>query len=198
MKGRDKLFFNLLTFLILVVVILVGVKTNEADKQIKRWQADIAKRQERGYHDPQLKETVDKLESDLRGRLSETFALDTDPLDLTRVIKTKKFLKNFGFGETAETESKIRLAATIVGGKNSFAVVKFRGRSQMVSVGEKLGDYKITYIGKNKVTLVRGAETLILTTEKAPDSIAEIEKMFGPNGENIPKVSVKQVPVGTN
>ena len=197
MKGRDKLFFNLLTFLILVVVILVGVKTNEADKQIKRWQADIAKRQERGYHDPQLKETVDKLESDLRSRLSETFNLEGDPLDLTRVIRTKKFLSKRGI-ETAETENKIRLAATVVGGKDSFAIVKYRGRSQMVSAGEKLGDYRVSYIVKNKVALVRGDETLILTTEKAPDSIAEMEKMFGPDGENTPKVSVKQVPAGTN
>lgn len=197
MKGRDKLFFNLLTFLILVVVILVGVKTNEADKQIKRWQSDIAKRQERGYHDPQLKETVDKLESDLRSRLSETFNLEGDPLDLTRVIRTKKFLSKRGI-ETAETENKIRLAATVVGGKDSFAIVKYRGRSQMVSAGEKLGDYRVSYIVKNKVALVRGDETLILTTEKAPDSIAEMEKMFGPDGENTPKVSVKQVPAGTN
>ncbi len=193
MKGRDKLFFNLLTFLILVVVVLVGIKTNDADKQIKRWQADIVRRQERGYHDPQLKETVDKLESDLRARLSEQFALAGDPLDLTRVIRTKKFLKKIGM-ETAETENKLRLSATVVGESGPFAVIKYRGRSQMVSVGEKLGEYRVTYIGKNKVTLVRGNETLPLSTEKAPDTIAEIEKMFGPYGENKPKITVKEVP----
>jgi len=193
MKGRDKLFFNLLTFLILVVVILVGVKTNEADKQIKRWQADIVRRQERGYHDPQLKETVDKLEADLRARLSEQFAVAGDPLDLTRVIRTKKFLKKIGM-ETAETENKMRLSATVVGASGTQAVVKYRGRSQMVSVGEKLGDYRVTYIGKNKMTIVRGNETMTLTTEKAPDSIAEMEKLFGPYGENTPKITVKQVP----
>ena len=193
MKGRDKLFFNLLTFLILVVVILVGVKTNEADKQIKRCQADIVRRQERGYHDPQLKETVDKLEADLRARLSEQFAVAGDPLDLTRVIRTKKFLKKIGM-ETAETENKMRLSATIVGKSGTQAVVKYRGRSQMVSVGEKLGGYRVSYIGKNKVTIVRGNETLTLTTEKAPDSIAELERLFGPYGENKPKVTVKEIP----
>ena len=129
--------------------------------------------------------------------MSETFNLEGDPLDLTRVIRTKKFLSKRGI-ETAETENKIRLAATVVGGKDSFAIVKYRGRSQMVSAGEKLGDYRVSYIVKNKVALVRGDETLILTTEKAPDSIAEMEKMFGPDGENTPKVSVKQVPAGTN
>jgi hypothetical protein len=64
----------------------------------------------------------------------------------------------------------------------------------MVSVGEKLGGYRVSYIGKNKVTIVRGNETLTLTTEKAPDSIAELERLFGPYGENKPKVTVKEIP----
>jgi len=77
MKGRDKLFFNLLSFLLLVVLILVGVKTRDADKQIKRWQAEMKRRQERGVQDPQLRETVDKLEADLRAELKKRSILNT-------------------------------------------------------------------------------------------------------------------------
>jgi len=193
MKGRDKLFFNLLSFLLVVVLILVGVKTRDADKQIKRWQAEMKRRQERGVQDPQLRETVDKLEADLRARIKETFDLEHDPLDLTRVIKTKKFLKQLGMSETAETESRMRLSATITGEKEPSAVVKYRGKSEMVRVGNKIGDYLVTFIGTNKIRLVRGNEVLNLGTEKAPDSIAEEERIHGPLGERMPIISVKHV-----
>lgn len=192
MKGRNRLFFNLLSFLLLVVLVVVGIKTRDADKQIKRWQAEIVRRAERGVHDPQLKETVDKMEENLRARIAETFDLERDPLDLTRVIKTKKFLKTMGM-ETAETENRIRLAATITGEKTASAIIKYRGKSQMVKVGDLIGNYRVTYIASNRVNLSRAGEELKLKTEKAPDTMAEEEKLFGPDGMNKPKVSVKRV-----
>ena len=196
MKGRDRLFFNLLTFLLLVVIVLVAVKTRDADKQIKRWHADIEKRQQRGYQDPELKKQVDDLEAALRKRLEETFELDCDPLDLTRVIKTKKFLSKIGV-ETAETEGRLRLAATIIGGPTPSAVLKFQGRSRMVHPGDKLDDsgYRVVVIEKNRMLLKRGGEELWLKTEKAPDTLAELEALF-PDGENLPKVEVKKVSSG--
>jgi len=132
MKGRDKLFFNLLTFLLVVAIGLVGWRTKDVDKQIKKWEADIKHRQERGVEDPQLKETVDRLETDLRTRLAEEFKLERDPLDLIEVIKTPKFLKQFGKFEAAESETKHRLACTILGDNGASAVIKFRGRSWVV------------------------------------------------------------------
>jgi len=195
MKGRDKLFFNLLTFLMIVAVGLVGWRAKEVDKQIKRWQADIRKRQERGVEDPVLKETVDKLETDLRTRLSEEFVLERDPLKLTEVIKTRKFLKQFGILEAAESETKLRLACTVTGETGTSAIIKFKGRSWVVGEGEKVADtgYKIESIGVNRVVLTRGGERMVLITEKAPDTIAEEEKLYGPEGERKPVIEVKQV-----
>ncbi len=202
MKGRNKLFFNLLSFLLLVVVILVGVKTRDSDKQINRWQAEIKKRAERGVQDPQLRETVDKLEAALKARLKETFNIEEDPLDLSRVIKSKKFLKSIGMAESAETESKMRLAATITGQDYNSAIVKFQGRSRMLRVGDFVGrkderspdDYRVTFIAANAIRLVRAGEVLNLVTEKAPDTIAELEFIHGPRGENLPKISVREIP----
>ncbi len=194
MKGRDKLFFNLLTFLLLVVLVLVGLKTREADKQIKRWQAEIKKRQERGVQDPVLRATVDKLEADLRTRLAETFELDDDPLNLTRVIHTRKFLKIFG--EMPETETRMRLSCTITGEKGPSAIIKYKGRSHVLDTGGKVGGYRVESIGKNRVMLVRSGERLALVTEKAPDTIEEEIKRFGSKGELVPIVEVKQVPIG--
>ncbi len=194
MKGRDKLFFNLLSFLLLVVIILVGVKTREVDQQINRWESEIRRRQERGVHDPVLRETVDKLEAELRARLAETFDLEEDPLDLLRVIHTRKFKKKFG--ESAETETRMRLSCTVTGEKGPSAIVKYRGRSNVLAVGDKIGNYRVESIGVNRMVLKRGAERLRLITEKAPDTIQEEEKLFGPAGEKLPVIEVKQISIG--
>ena len=194
MKGRDKLFFNLLTFLLLVVLGLVGYKTRDVDQQIKRWESEIRRRQERGVQDPVLRETVDKLEAELRVRLAESFDLDEDPLNLLRVIQTRKFREKFG--EPIETGTKMRLSCTVIGETGASAIVKYRGRSQVLMVGDKIGDYRVESIGVNRVVLVRGGERLGLETEKAPDTIAEEEKRFGPAGENKPVVEVKQISLG--
>jgi len=198
MKGRNKLFFNLLTFLLLVVIGIVGYKTKDADKQIKRWEAEIRRRQERGVEDPILRETVNKLEANLRTRLSETFDVKEDPLDLTRVIHTRKFLKRIHGGEMPETETRMRLSCTITSEKGPSAIIKYRGRSQVLSIGDKIGDYKIASIGTNSVELRRGRELMKLVTEKAPDTISEEENMFGPNGERKPIIEVKQIAVPGN
>jgi len=196
MKGRDKLFFNLLSFLLLFVIVLVGVKSRETDKEIKRWQAEIKKRAERGVQDPQLRETVDKLEADLRARLAESFELEEDPLDLTRVIKTKKFLKTLGMTETSESDYRMRLAATVVSSeKKPSAIIKYLGKSTLLGIGDLIGSYRVESIGRDKITLTRGGERLVLKTEKAPDTIAEEEKRYGPGGIPVPKVEVKQIPM---
>lgn len=200
MKGRDKLFFNLLTFLLLVAIGLVGWQTKEVDKQLKRWQADIRKRQERGVEDPVLKETVDKLENDLRARLAEEFTLARDPLKLTEVIKTRKFLKQFGMLEAAESESRIRLSCTITGEKGGSVIIKYKGRSWVIGEGDRVADtgYKLESVGVNRAVLTRGGERMVLVTEKAPDTIAEEERLFGPEGERKPVIEVKQVSASGN
>jgi len=193
MKGRDKLFFNLLTFLMLVVLGLVGWQTREVDKQIKRWKEDIAKRQERGMRDPALKETVDKLEADLTARMEERFVLDPDPLDLTRVIKSKDYLKRLGLTEAAATDNRMRLSCTVVGGAKPFAIIKYRGRNHVLGVGGEIAGYKVNEIGKNSADLRRGGERLLLKTEKSPETQAAEQALI----ETMPKfsVDVKKVPV---
>ncbi len=194
MKGRDKLFFNLLTFLLLVVIVLIGLKTRDVDKQIKIWEAEIKRRQERGVQDPVLRSTVDKLEADLRIRLQETFDLEEDPLDLTRVIHTRKFIKRM-FGEMPETETRMRLSCTITGEEGPSAIIKYRGRSSVLEVGDNLSGYRVESIGLNRVVLKRGAERLTLKTERAPDTIAEEEKRKD-LGIKEPVIEVKKVPIG--
>ena len=196
MKGRDKLFFNLLTFLLLVVIVLVGLKTREVDKQIKSWEAEITRRQERGVQDPVLRSTVDKLEADLQARLRETFELEEDPLDLTRVIHTRKFFRKM-FGEMPETETRMRLSCTVTSEEGPSAIIKYRGSSNVLMVGDEVrhSKYRIVSIGKSKVVLRRGTELLTLKTEKAPDTIAEEEKRRD-LGMKDPVIEVKELPIG--
>jgi len=195
MRGRDRLFFNLLAVLLLVVIGLIGYKTREVDKQIKRWEMEIQRRQERGVGDPVLRQTVDKLEAELRARLAETFDLEEDPLDLTRVIHTRRFLKNY-FGEMPESETKMRLSCTVIGEKEPSAIIKYRGRSWVLQAGDDVGDYHVESIGVNRVVLRRGIERMKLITEKAPDTIADEERLFGAEGEKKPIIDVKHIPIG--
>lgn len=201
MKGRDKLFFNLLTFLLVVVIGLIGVKTRDADRQIKKWEAEIERRKAReGVQDPILKETVDKLEAALQARLAETFELEEDPLDLTRVVHTRRFTRGWFGGEMPETETRMRLSCTVTseGDDNALAIIKYRGKSRVLSTGDKIGDYRVETIGVNRVVLRRGAERMKLETEKAPDTIAEEERRYGVEGMKMPIVTVKQIPIGNN
>lgn len=193
MKGRDKLFFNLLTFLMLVAIGLVGWQTREVDKQIKRWRDDIAKRAERGMKDPVLKETVDKLEADLTARMEERFILDPDPLDLTRVIKSKDYLKRLGLTEAAATDNRMRLSATVVSESGSgMAIIKYRGRNHVLAHDGEIAGYKVQSIGTNSIELRRGGERLVLKTEKSPESQAAEQMLL----ETMPKftIDVKKVP----
>jgi len=200
MKGRNKLLFTLLAFLLIIVIVVVGIKTRDADIQLKRWQADILRRQERGVEDPQLRETVDKLEAALQSRLTETFALEEDPLYLVRVITAKKFLSDIGGMGMTSSEIRMRLSATLVGEGKSFALINFLGRSHMLEVGDKIGrenaEYRVSAIRINEIVLKRGNETMVLPTEKAPDTIAEEERLFGVDGENLPIIEVKEVLMG--
>jgi len=198
MKGRDKLFFNLLTFLLVVVIGLVGWRTREVDKQIKRWQSDIKRRQERGVEDPALKEAVDRLENDLRARLAEEFVLEPDPLELTNVIKTRKFLEGRGKFGGAETDIKMRLACTVTGEKGPSALITWKGRNWVLMVSDRIGDYHVESIGVNRVILARPGEHITLNTEKAPDTKALEERLYGVDGMHPPVIEVKRVNVGEN
>jgi len=200
-KGRDKLFFNLLLFLFLVVIGLVTWRTMNTQKEVKRWVAEMKRRQERGVEDPVLRETVDKLESELRSRLAESFALERDPLDLTEVIKTRSFIKKMlGNVALVESDLKMRLAATVTSEKGPSAVVTYKSRNWVVMVGDYVGDgegrYRVESIGANRMVVVRGGERLSLVTEKAPDTKAAEEQLYGMEGAKMPVVEVKQVPVG--
>ena len=179
----------------LVVIGLVGYQTREVDKQINRWQKEIQKREERGMQDPQLKETVDKLEASLAERMKETFVLDPDPLDLTRVIKTRAFLKRIGIKDAGQTDNTMRLSCTVLSEKSASAIVKYQGRSHVLSEGDKIGPkgyaYRVSSVGKNSIVLRRGNEVLKLKTEKAPDRLAE--EMNRMENEKQPVISVRQL-----
>jgi hypothetical protein len=198
MKGRDKLFFNLLTFLLVVVIGLVGYRTKDVDKQLKKWQGDIKRRQERGVEDPALKEAVDRMETDLRARLAEEFALERDPLELTNVIKTRKFLESRGKFAGAESDTRMRLACTVTGEKGPSALVTYKGKNWVLMEGDKIAGYRVESIGINRVVLVQSGERLVLITEKAPDTKAAEERLYGPGGEKLPVIEVKQVSTGNN
>jgi len=94
----------------------------------------------------------------------------------------------------------MRLSCTITGQEGPSAIIKYRGRSHVLVVGDQVqkSGYRVESIGVNRVVLKRGVERMKLETERAPDTIAEEERMFGVEGMQMPVVEVKQVPIGNN
>ena len=95
-----------------------------------------------------------------------------------------------------ETETRMRLSCTVTGVEGPSVVIKYQGKSHVKVVGDKIGDYRVASIGVSHVELKRGRELMKLETQKAPDTIEEEERMFGPEGERKPIIEVKQIPVG--
>lgn len=200
MKGRERLIFNLLLFLFVVVLGVVTWRTMNTQKQVQAWLAEMRRRQARGVDDPVLRQTVEQMEAELRARLAETFQLDKDPLDLTEVIKSRSFLKKLGQMEKVESDMKMRLSCTVLSERGPSAIIKWKGRSWVVSEGDYIGEgegrYRVETIGSNRVVVSRPGERISLVTEKAPDTKLEEERLYQMYGVNPPVVEVKQVPVG--
>jgi hypothetical protein len=126
--------------------------------------------------DEELAQTVATLETELKERSAYDTHVESDPLDLTKVIQSKKFLARLGLRETIEQLGRMRLSCTIVGTDGS-AIIKFMGRSHIVRVGDTFNGYLVEAIESERVVLSKGGARLILMNEGAPkDELNETGK----------------------
>lgn len=110
-----------------------------------------------------LKATIDTLEASWEKVQNYTFQVRQDPLHLGRVIKDFKY-EQAGKSESDE-ETDIRLTATVVD-DNPKAIIKFRGKSYVVQVGESIEKiYRVMSIEKQQVILQYSGGTLLLVTK---------------------------------
>lgn len=173
MRERERLLWSILIILLLIIAGYMGYNSYRIGQQVRDYR-EAMQREALGSEDPQLRETVEELESDLRNRMDYHFEIDHDPLDLSQVIYARRFLANLGFTESVESGSKMRLSCTVIA-QQPAAVIKFRGRSNILRIGDTLNGYQLTKIEPEMAVLQRSGERLVLVTEKSPETM-EIER----------------------
>ena len=169
MRERERLLWSILIILLIILAGYEGYNAYRMGKQVRQYQEAMTKAS-LGSEDPQLRETVEALETDLQTRLSYSFEVKRDPLDLSQVIYARRLLASLGFTETPESQGKMRLSCTVIA-EEPAAVIKSRGRSNIVRVGDVIDGYRVSSIQKEQCVLVKGDERLVLATEKAFESI---------------------------
>ncbi len=178
MRERERLLWSILIILLLIIAGYEGYNAYRMGQKIRGYQEELT-HETLGSEDPQLRQTVEELETDLQGRMTYEFHTERDPLDLSQVIHAKRFLASLGFSESLESQTKLRLSCTVIA-QQPAAVIKFQGRSQILRKGDTINGYTLTEIRPQSVLLVRGGERLLLATEKAPETLeAERQRRSG-------------------
>lgn len=169
MRERERLLWNLLIILLLIIAAYMGYNVYRMGRQVREYQVAMES-EVLGSGDPQLRATVEQLESDLRDRMAYTFKTDHDPLDLTQVIQGQRFLSHLGFSESFESYRRMRLSCTVIA-ENSAAVIKYQGRSRILRIGDVLDGYRLVEIEPQRAVMDGPDGKLELVTEKAPETL---------------------------
>lgn len=174
MRERINVFWEILLVALVAVLLWTGFSDYRISRRVDRYH-----QQEQGVGigtDQELGQTVATLEKELKERVVYETHVQSDPLDLTKVIQSKKFLARLGLQETLEQLGRMRLSCTIVGTDGS-AIIKFMGQSHIVHVGETFNGYLVESIEPERVVLTKGGAHLILMNEGAPkDELNEVGK----------------------
>ncbi|MBZ0263440.1 hypothetical protein K8I28_02115 [bacterium] len=121
--------------------------------------------------DEKLAQTVKDLEKTLKERIEYQFDVAIDPMDLTRVITSKKLLEKMGVDEVEASKKDMRLAATVIGSDGiATIVIRYMGSNHILRVGDQLAGYTVKEIGRRNAILVGHGMRKELVNEKAPEN----------------------------
>jgi hypothetical protein len=87
--------------------------------------------------DSSLALVIDSLDNNWKRRINYDFSVNQDPLNLSRSIVGYTY-NRAGYKEIEEDE-EFRLSATVID-DNPKAIIKYQGRSNVVKVGDSVGD----------------------------------------------------------
>ena len=178
MNSRRADTISSLLLLVLVVIFAVGMgRFYFVTRTIDKIHAEDARRII--GTDRVLEETVKGLEETLQERIAYQFVVETDPLDLTRVITSRKFLEKLGADKNDPDAKEMRLAATVVGDDGTAAVViRYLGHSHVLHLGDILEGWKVAKIDKRSVTLTKRGERKVLKGRPANETLASTGQML--------------------
>jgi hypothetical protein len=179
MGQRLNVLWGIVITLLCACIIWIGYSDYRMSKQVDKL------RQEKIIlgTDPQLKETVNTLEKSLDDRLAYQTHVELNPLDLTRVVQSKKFLASLGLRETLEQQGRMRLSCTVTGETPS-AIVKFMGKSHILHEGDVFNGFRVDKITTAQMVLSKSGARLVLVNESAPQEELSEGKTTSVTGKN--------------
>jgi hypothetical protein len=177
MRERTQLLWQILLVLLVATGIWIAIDDYRTSHRVRHYREQ---EQQIGIgSDTGLAETVATLETDLKSRMAYETRVESDPLDLTKVIHSRKFLARLGINESIEQLGRMRLSCTVIGTDGS-AVIKFMGRSQIVHEGDLFNGYRVESIEPRRIVLTKSGSRLILMSEGAPkEELSETGKQEG-------------------
>ena len=119
-----------------------------------------------------LKAMAEGLERELAERLAYASPAGRDPLALKRVVRAP--MPSGRADEQAEA-GRMRLSATLVSPGNSIAIIKYKGKSHTLSLGDSLDQRVVKAIDKRTVVLDYQGKDVVLVNEPAPKAEAQSE-----------------------
>jgi hypothetical protein len=176
MKRRENFIWGFLIVIGIIMIFYSGIKTYTISKVVRDFKKEEA--QNVLGTDPQLLETVNKMESELKERIEYKFLTETDPLKLSEVVRSPRLLAALGYSESFEGEEDMRLNLTIVG-NNPYASIKWNNKYYNLSIGDTIAGYMVTEIDVKKVLLQKPGKTLTLYNRLDPKTIAEQANLAG-------------------
>ncbi len=165
MGQRVNVLWGILISLLVVCLIWMGWGNYHMSKQVENLQQQKITL----GTDAQLKETVNTLEKNLNERMAYVTKVTNNPLDLTKVITSRKFLASLGMTESLEQQGRMRLSCTVLGDSPS-AIIKFMGRSHVVHEGDLFNGFRVGKITSAQAIMIKDGRSLVLINESAPES----------------------------
>lgn len=116
--------------------------------------------------DSSLALVIDSLEDNWKRRVNYRFAVDQDPLNMSRTVIGYTY-NRAGYAEMEE-DTEFRLSATVIDDQPK-AIIKYQGKSHVVKTGDLIGDgYYVQRIEAKSAIITRGGQTIYLENKALP------------------------------
>jgi hypothetical protein len=189
MNSRRAETFSSLLILILVVIMIIAIgRWYMITREIETIHAEDARRII--GTDKALSNAVNDLESTLIERVAYQFVIESDPLDLTKVVLSEEFIAKLGATKVDPDEAVMRLATTIVGADGIAAIViRYLGSSHVLRVGDVLDGWKVVEIGVGEAVLTRWGERTVLEGRPARERLKSSGQMLSVDPRDIDAIA---------
>ncbi len=189
MNSRRAETFSSLLILILVVIMIIAVgRWYMVTREIETIHAEDARRII--GTDKALSSAVNDLESTLTERVAYQFVIESDPMDLTKVVLSEEFIAKLGATKVDPDEAIMRLATTIVGADGiATIVIRYLGSSHVLRMGDILDGWKVVEIGQGEAVLSRWGERKVLAGRPARERLSSSANMLSVNPKNVDAVA---------